>query len=761
MIYHMSDRREAGNAAFPGPPALIEPFLADPFGQLVQGQASYVSDVVFPEALYLEIVRSPLASGSIKGIDSRQALARPGIHAILTASDLDEVPLIPIRVGSTPTLEGRRQPVLANEHVRYVGEPIAVVVADSHRMARDAADDVMVEIEPEDVSIGWGAGIRDSNEETLLVELESRMGDINDVLRTATEVVEVELATARRTGAPIEPRGLIAQWEGEELHLWGVTKFIHFTRRTIAGFFSIDPEMVVCHRVDVGGMFGVRGEVYPEDFLVPWAARKVGRPVRWDEHRRSHFLAINQSGEQHHRIRVAIDPAGSLLALDAEVIIDVGAYSRPIGGRIPHIVIESLPGPYRWGAFRVRCRSVATNKTPTGTIRGPGAFEATFARERAIDVAARRGGHDPLAVRLKSLLTPRDLPHRVPIGPPHGELILNGGNYPAVLTALLDQIRYNALIEERNARRAGGELVGIGLGPYVIHSGLGGTESVRLDLTAEGRFVIRTSAANVGQGLDRMARKVLADRLEVPGSSIDVWSGDSRAHSDGNGTFSSRSTVFVGNAILDAIKHLRNETRARAAQLLGCRPDQITYAPRGPCSDVGGLAWKDVGPVSVTGVFTMPEPTFGFGAHVAMVTVDGDTGEIRLERLAVGYDCGRAVDKEAVVDQLVGGAVMGIGGALYERLEFDDNAIPLSGTFGDYLLPRAGDVPPIQVMVAESAAPENPLGARGAGEAGVIGAGAAIANAVADALGAAGERVRRLPLRPEDVLVALAAGTGQ
>ena len=740
---------------------MIEPFLSDPFGHLVQGRANFVSDVILPEALYLEIVRSPLANGLIKGIDCGQALARPGVHAILTASDLDEVPLIPIRVGSTPTLEGRRQPVLAGEHVRYVGEPIAIVVADSHQVARDAADDVIVDIEPEEVSSGWRPGTWEPDEDTLLVELESHLGDISDAFRTATEVVEVALSTARRTGAPIEPRGLIAEWEGEELHLWGVTKFIHFTRRTVAGFFFIDPDKVVCHRVDVGGMFGVRGEIYPEDFLVPWAAKKVGRPVRWDEHRRPHFLAINQSGEQHHRIRVALDSTGSLLALDAEVVIDVGAYSRPIGGRIPHIVIESLPGPYRWGAFRVRCRTVATSKTPAGTIRGPGSFEATFARERAIDVAAHRGGHDPLAVRQRSLLTPLDLPYRVPIGPPHGELVLNGGNYPAVLSALLDQIGYDALVDERDARRAVGEMVGIGLGPYVVHSGLGGMESVGLELTTEGRFLIRTSASDVGQGLDRMARKVLADRLEVPGSSIDVWSGDSRAHPEGNGTFSSRSTVFVGNAIMDAIEHLTIETSARAAQLLGCRPDQITYAPRGPVSDVGDLAWKDVSPVSVDGVFAMPEPTFGFGAHVAMVTVDGDTGDVRLERLAVGYDCGRAIDRETVIDQLVGGAVMGIGGALYERLAFDDNAIPISGTFADYLLPRARDVPPIQVMVAESAAPENPLGVRGAGEAGVIGAGAAIANAVADALGAAGERVRRLPLRPEEVLVALAAGACQ
>lgn len=734
---------------------MIGPLLSDPFRRLVQGEANYVSDIKLPDALYLEIVRSPLPSGQITGIDSRQALARSGVHAVLTASDLDEVPLIPIRVGPTPRLESRLQPVLAQDRIRYVGEPIAVVVADSHEIARDAADDVMVDIVPGEMFAPSGVRLEADAHENVLVDLQSVQGDIDGIFQTASEVVDLELGTARRTGAPIEPRGLIAQWEGDELHLWGVTKFIHFTRRTVAGFFSIDPEKVFCHRVDVGGMFGVRGEVYPEDFLVPWAARKVGRPVRWDEHRRPHFLAINHSGEQHHRIRVALDPSGNLLALDAEVVIDVGAYSRPIGSRIPHIVIESLPGPYRWSAFRLRCRSVATTKTPVGTIRGPGAFEATFARERAIDVAARRGGHDPLVVRQRSLITSSELPYRIPVGPPDGELILNGGDYPALLAALLDQVGYDSLVTEREARRAGGQLVGVGLGLFVIHSGLGNRESVGLDLTTEGRFLVRTSASEVGQGLDRMARKLLADRLGVPESSIDVWSGDSRAHPEGNGTFSSRSTVFVGNAIMDAIETLTTETARKAADLLGCRPEEITHAPQGPVSGSGDLAWKDVSPVSVVGEFVMPEPTFGFGAHVAMVSVEADTGEVRLERLAVGYDCGRALDRAAVIDQLIGAAVMGIGGALYERLVFDDNAIPISATFADYLLPRAADVPPIEVMVTESAAPENPLGARGVGEAGVIGAGAAIANAVADALGSGGDSVTRLPLRPEEVLAAL------
>jgi carbon-monoxide dehydrogenase large subunit len=733
---------------------LIDPLFSDTFGRLVQGEANFVADIRVPDALYMEIVRSPLPSGRMRVIDSRQALARSGVSAVLTANDLDEVPLIPIRVGPTPTLESRLQPVLARDLVRYVGEPIAVVVAESHPIAQDAADEVMVDFEPLEVLAppGIGAGMEPGD---ILVDVQASEGDVDTVFQTAGAVVEVELGTARRTGAPIEPRGLIAQWDGDELHLWGVTKFVHFTRGTVGGFFSIDPEKVFCHRVDVGGMFGVRGEVYPEDFLVPWAARELGRPVRWDELRRSHFLAINHAGEQQHRIRLALDGSGNLLALDAEVVLDAGAYPRPIGSRIPHIVIESLPGPYRWSAFRLRCRSVATTRTPGGTIRGPGAFEATFARERAIDFAARRGGHDPVKVRQKSLIKSSELPYRVPVGPPHGELTLNGGDYPAMLAALLDRVGYETLVAQRDERRSAGELVGIGLGVFVMHSGLGIRESVGLDLTTEGRFLVRTSAADVGQGLDRMVRRLLSVQLGIPGSSIDVWSGDSGAHPEGNGTFSSRSTVFVGNAIMDAIEALTTKTATRASTLLGCRPDEITHTPEGPVSGSGKLAWKDVGPMSVVGEFVMPEPIFGFGADIAMVGIEAETGEVRLEKLAVGYDCGRAIDRAAVTDQIVGAAVAGIGGALYERLVFDDHAIPVSATFADYLLPRAADVPPIEVMIAEHPAPENPLGARGVGEAGVIGVGAAIANAVADALGHGGEGITRLPVRPEEVLAAL------
>jgi CO/xanthine dehydrogenase Mo-binding subunit len=709
----------------------------------------------------MEVVRSVLPRGRVTGIDTSAALARNGVVAVLTATDLPRIPVIPIRVGATSALEGRLQPVLASETVNYVGEPIGVVIADTAAIARDAADDVRVDIQPlpalasaVQFESAPGTNVRDN----VLVDIESSIGDLDAAFADAALTVGMELSTARRTGAPIEPRGLIAAWAGDELHLWGVTKFVHFTRRSVAGFFDIDPSLVLCHRVDVGGMFGVRGELYPEDFLVPWAALKTGKPVRWNEQRRPHFLTINHAGEQIHQIRIAMAASGELVALDADVLLDAGAYPRPIGSRIPHIINESLPGPYRWRALHVRCRSVFTNKTPGGTVRGPATFETTFARERMIDVAARRAGLDPLRVRVSSLLRPIDLPYQLPTGNEGQDLVLAGGDYPDLVASLLSRSRYEWMLRERDRRRAAGELVGLGFGFFVIHSALGGNETVGMDLTSEGRFVLKTSATDVGQGLDRMARQLLSDRLGVPQSSIDVWSGDSSAHSEGNGTFSSRSTVFVGNATIDAIGRLTEETASRAAALLGCSPEQVVHGEDGPTSAFGNLFWKEVAPVSVIGAFEMSRPTYGFGAHLAMVSVDRDTGEVRLEKLAVGYDCGKALDRAMVVDQIVGAAVMGIGGALHERLAFDPDGIAISATFADYLIPRAVDVPPILVMIVESAAPENPLGVRGVGEAGTIAVGAATANAVADALGIGGDRITSLPVRPEDVITALIRG---
>lgn len=726
--------------------------------RLVRGSATYISNLRRPDALWMHVVRSDVPHGMVTALDATAVRQAPGVVAVRTAGDLDVIPTIPIRVGSTPLLSSHLQPVIAAERVRYVGEPLAIVVAISPAAAEHAAGLLIVDIAP--LPAGHPdrpVPLWDDLPDSVMVDVAASDGDVDAVLAGSAAVVDLELSTDRKTGLPIEPRGLLAEWVDDSLHVWGVTKFVNFTARTLASMFGIGEERVICHRVDVGGMFGVRGEFYPEDYLVAWAAATTGRPVRWEEHRRDHMTAINHAGAQRLRIRLGVDADGRLCGLDADVSLDMGAYPRPIGSRIAHIVLETLPGPYRWEAFRVRCRGIATNRTPTGTVRGPAAFETTFARERAVDALARRAGLDPMAVRRASLVSSDDIPFRRSGGHGEPDLVFDSGDFPAVYDGLVERAGLTEWTDERDRRRGAGERVGIGHACFIIHSALGGEETVGLELDTDGRFLIRTSATDVGQGLDRMAVTVLARAGGVPEHLIDVASGDTFAPAGGKGTYSSRSTVFVANALVDAWHRLAGGVARGTADLLGGLPlDAVTLTPDGPTDGTTTLSWKEVAPHAAVGKFTTDRPTYGFGATVSLVSVDEETGVVTPERIAVAYDCGRALDPAVVADQLRGAAVMGVGAALFERFTFAEDGVPQSATLSDYLIPTASGLPVIDTFVFETApAAGNPLGVKGVGEAGVIGVGGAIANAVADALVPDGDRlVRSLPIDRETIALA-------
>jgi CO/xanthine dehydrogenase Mo-binding subunit len=733
----------------------------------LMGRGGYVDDVDLPGQLWLAVVRSPVAHGTLRGVDRSAAAALPGVRAVLTAEDLDRVPHIPIRVLPQPEMASRLQPVLAFERVRYVGEPIAVVVADDPYLAEDAADLVELDIEALPVTLDATdpspAGMWSDGDGNALASFHALWGpDADSVIDGAHRVVRGTFTTQRHTAVPIETRGLVAQWRGDELHLWGVTKFVTFTRKTLAGFFGIDPERVVCHRVDVGGMFGVRGEVYPEDFLVPWAASVVGRPVKWVEDRREHFLSINHSRQQAHQLELAVDENGRFLALRVDGVLDVGAYPRPIGGRITQIAAESLSGPYHWDSLDIRCRAVATNKTPSGTIRGPSSYEVTFVRERAIDIAAQLLGMDGLELRRRNLIRGAEMPFVQDLGEGMHPLQFDTGDYPAILDVALERAGYQRLVEEVSSRRAAGETVGLGMALFLDHSGLGSTESVSLSLEHDGSFLLGTSAAEVGQGLDRTAALVLSRELGVPPGAVRVWSGDSRAHGVGNGTFASRSAIFVGSAATDASVQLGDEGRRRAADLLGVAIDELERTPEGFTTAEGVTAqWKELAPIDVVGSHQQEHATYGFTVQLAVVVVDPGTGGVEVERVVIGYDCGRMLDPVSVRGQLVGAAVMGVGGALLEEITYDGSGQPLSTTFIDYLMPSSAQAPAVDTHVIEDELTKsNPLGIKGAGEAGIIGVGAAVANAVADAVGPLGTQITSLPLRPETVRQLMAEAHG-
>lgn len=710
--------------------------------RLLLGTGAFVDDITRPGQLWMRVVRSSVAHGVIESIKTAEARAMPGIRAILTASDLDEVPVVPLRLKANSELEAFTQPVLARSKVRYVGEPIAVVVATSPRSAEDAAELVQVNIDSLpaglEVDVPHESAVWDGSDGDELCSYTAAVGDFAEVLRLADCVVSEEFTTGRDTGLPLETRGLIAEWSQDDatLHLWGPTKFLRFTRESVARWFKLSEEHVHCHHVDVGGMFGTRGELYPEDFLVPWAARVVNAPVKWIEDRSEHLVSINHSRGQKHRITLAAAASGEFLGLRSESWVDMGAYSRPIGGRVVEISAESLPGPYRWPTLDLHSRGIATNKTPVGTMRGPGTFDTTFARERLVDMVAAELGRDPIELRRQNLITAAELPYVQEFGDQMHSAVYDSGDYPQLLSALLADMDYDRIRAEVAVRRASGELVGIGMAMFLDHSGLGKEESIRLDLSEEGVFTFYTTASEIGQGLATMIADVGAAELGVPAHRVRIVTNQTAEFDGGNGTFSSRGAIFVGSAAHDAAKQMR--ALLHRAQ---------------PLSDPGlEASWQAVAPCTVIGRHANQGPTYGFGAHLAVVRIDPDTLDVRVERLGVAYDCGRVLNRASVEGQLVGATIQGLGGTLLQELTYDDAGQPQSTTFMDFLLPTVNEVPKIDVTVLElPGTVSNPLGVKGVGEAGIMGVGGSVANAAAAALGHSGA-ITRLPIRPDDLM---------
>jgi len=720
--------------------------------RLVRGEGTYVADVALSDQLSLGVVRSQDAHGYIRSIGTAAASETPGVVAVLTARDLDVVPHIPVRKTPFPGMEHRLQPVLATERVRYVGEPVAVVLAEDVYAAEAAVEQVDVQVDPLPAVVDARAdapSIYGDDLDNVLCHYHARAGDVDAAFAQAAVVVRETFRTGRHTGLPIETRGLVARWrEDGDLEVWGPAKFVHWTRGVLASMLDVPVERVHCHRVDVGGMFGPRGEFYPEDFLVPWAARVVGRPVKWIEDRREHLVATNHSREQVHDYELAVAADGTLLGYRDRVVVDMGAYPRPIGGRVPELVVETLPGPYRWHTFDVVCEGVASNKTPVGTVRGPAAFEANFVRERAIDIAAGELGADPVALRRQNLIPRHEIPYRREFACEIAPIEYDSGDYPRILDRIVAEGDIAGMRNRARVRRD----VGFGFACFVEPSGIGVAETVAARLDAHGCFELSTSASEVGQGLEEMILRVATDALGVAASQCRVTSGSS-AHAGGTGTFGSRGAIFVGNAIHRACTSLVQEARSEVARRTSVPFDEIRAEPQGWVAGAHVVPWAALAPLEAHGGHEAEEPTWGFGCHAVEASVDRGTGIVDVQRLVVGYDCGRALDPAAVVGQLAGAAVQALGGTMLEELVFDAVGQPQVTSLMDYLVPTACEAPEIMAVVCEDEpAPGNPLGVKGAGEAGVAGVAPAIANAVVDAFGLGAARgCTELPLRPERV----------
>ena len=751
--------------------------LEDP--PLVAGRGEFAGDINFPHQLCMRIVRSGHAHGRIAALDSSAARALHGVFAVWSATDIAEVPPIDFREGSIPALDPYRQPVLAKDLVRYVGEPVAAVFAENPYVAEDAADLVMIEIDelpplldaqnaPAEFSPGH------STEASIIRQ---GYGDVDAVFCTAGHIVAIEVAIGRHSGVPLETRGAIGRYDAARgiLELHGAAKVPHRNQELLSRMLKISPSGIHVHESHVGGGFGIRGELYPEDVLVCVAAKKFNRPVKWIEDRREHLIAANHSRQQLHKIRSAVDADGVILAIDDLYFHDQGAYVRTHAARVVHMTAGILPGPYRVPAYRSVGHFRLTNKTPAATYRAPGRYETTFVRERLVDAIAAQLKMDRVDIRRKNCISAAEMPYPRPLEALGEEIHYDTGDYVGLLDKLFAKIGWDALNAEVKKRKAAGELVGIGLCMFVEKSGLGPTDGVKITVDTAGAVEVLTGGASIGQGFETVMAQVAADVLGVDYRRCRVIHGQTDLIPFGIGAHASRATVMTASATHLAALNVRKKALGIAAELLQYTPDDLDIVDGevvrrdrsgGPSISLGKIA-QSLAPTSKMlngrapglsdeGWFKTEHQVYPYGSHVAVVRIDRDTGGVAIERYAIAYDIGRAINPALVKGQIVGGFAQGLGGALFEEFTFSERGDPLAVTFADYLLPAVHETPTPDVLLREDyTSPLNPLGIKGAGESGITGVGAAIASAIDDALGIPGA-VRALPVTPQRLKALLA-----
>jgi aerobic carbon-monoxide dehydrogenase large subunit len=746
---------------------------------LVTGSARFVADMSLPFQLHMRVVRSPIANGRITDIDTAEALTLPGVVAVWTNRDVLDVPPVDFRDPSAEALLPYRQPVLACGRVRYVGEPVAAVFAVDAYTAEDAADAVKLEIDalPALISATEPPAEFDEGRSTEATVLTRSYGNVERAFAEAHTVVELDLELGRHSAVPMETRGAIGVYDIglDMLRLYGAAKVPHRNRDTLTRMLGRSPTSLHLHELHVGGGFGVRGELYPEDVLVCVAAMRLHRPVKWIEDRREHLIATNHSRQQRHRARLAVDSQGRILGIDDEFFHDQGAYIRTHGARVLNLTLWSIPGPYRVPAYRAVGHFRLTNKTPAATYRAPGGYESTFVRERLLDVAARKLGIEPAEIRRRNLIQPEQMPFRRTFDQSDAEpQVLDSGDYPGLLYKALKAIEFDTLKEDLARRRRAGETVGIGMSVFFDESGRGPADGARATIDANGDIELVTGGASVGQGFETVMAQICAQVLGVDYTSVRVTHGQTDRIAFGIGAHASRATVLTGNAVYVTAQKLRDNVLSFASELLqtpasnlDIKDGQVT-ARRGKIGASISLAEiaRRVAPgspilgdrapgLTAEGWYNTHQLAFSYGVHIALVAVDRETGAVSIERYVVAQEVGRAVNPMLVKGQVVGGCLQGIGGALYEEFVYSDTGDPLSATLADYIMPTIREAPGIEVHITEDVpCPVNPLGLRGAGEGGINGAGAAIANAVEDALQQSGA-ITRLPITPQRLMTQL------
>jgi len=754
--------------------------------RLVTGRGRYLDDLRLPGILHAAIVRSPHAHARVARIDGAPARALPGVIAVLTGADIPECTgsAVPPLVPST-SIRPYRHPALAAGLVRAVGEAVAVVVADDAARAADGAAAVVVDYEPlalaatVDAAQATGAPrVFDEWPDNVAGLTQGDVGDVERGFSEAQEVVEIELAVPRVAPLPIEPRGVLAvpQAADGRFTVWTASQVPYSVRTAVAGALGMGEESIRVIAPDVGGGFGGKGHVYPEDVLIPAVARRLGRPVKWVETRTEHFTASAADRDQRHVVRLGVRHDGEIVALETTFTRDHGAYPM-LSDVITINTMNHLPGPYRVPNYRARAVNVVTNKPFTAAYRGAGRPEAAFVMDRVLDRAARAIGMDPAALRRRNLVRPDAMPYRTGLTYRDGvAIVYDPADYPAAFDRVLERLDYDRWRKQQQERRGSSRPIGLGLSAYVEGTGIGPFEGADVRVDTDGTVKLLIGVASQGQSHETTLAQICAAELGVPPERVIVMGGDTSVIGFGMGTIASRVAAVAGPAIARASRDVADRARRVAAETLECAPDDVVLA--GGRAHVAGFVGRGVAlgdlaraavrskALAATGspglhacAFFYPGTvTWAFGAHACVVEVDVETGMIRVLRYAAVHDCGRPINPMVVEGQLHGGVVQGIGTALSEALAFDADGQLLTGSLMDYGVPRADQIPPLDVIALDHASMVNELGIKGVGESGIISPPAVIANAVEDALADYGIDIRTLPLTPARVWDALRQG---
>jgi aerobic carbon-monoxide dehydrogenase large subunit len=753
---------------------------------LLSGHGRFLDDITLPGLLYVVFVRSPHAHARIRRIDTEAASRLTGVIGAFKFADLAQW-LKPLPSLTTPpsVLTARikltlREPTrypLAADTVRYVGEAVAVIVAQDRYVAADALALVDVQYDPLPVVVDAQLSIsRDSpilhpgSDDNVAVRFTCSVGDVAAAFARAEVHVRDQLRVQRQGGMPLETRGAVAVYEPRDgtVTTWTSTQLPHFVQQEVADVLSTPAHKVRVIAPDVGGGFGTKACSYGEEVIVPLLARELGRPLKWVEERREHFIAAAHSRDQHQDIEVAATRDGHILGVRGRIVVDVGAYN-PGGFILAYNTVAHLLGPYRVPNVSIEVVGAFTNKVPAAPYRGAGRPEAAFAMDRALDRLARQISLDPMDLRLINMVGPDQMPYDTGLlfrdGTP---LIYDSGDYPQALRKAAELVAYSSLRADQAKLRQRGIYRGVGISAYVEGTALGPYESASVQFDRTGHAIVATGACSQGQGHETTFAQIAADTLGVPIEWVTVIGGDTGRAAFGVGTFVSRSAVMAGNAIALAARQVRAKLLEAAASILEVRIDDIEIARgkvfvRGTPSRTVALdriirdslpTYDDAGrpPFEAAVFYHPPTVTYASGVHIAVVDVDPEIGTVSILDYAVVHDCGRVIHPVIVEGQIHGGVAQGIGGALLEEIAYNESGQLENTTFLDYAMPRARNVPRIATAPIECPSPRNPLGVKGIGEGGAVSPPAAIANAIEDALAPLRVHITETPVTPRRLM---------